>query len=155
MITRTMKALTRFSDVSPLEAIRRDMDRIFDDMTPFSRMRRGNGGFGMELWAPDTDMSETDEAYMVSVDLPGLTKKDVQVSYQDHRLTISGERKGETKEEKKDYIRQERYVGKFTRSFTLPTEIKEDKIKATFKEGVLSVTIPKVEAKKPKTVNID
>lgn len=150
-----MKTLTKFSDVSPLEAIRRDMDRIFDDMSPFSRIRRGNGGFGMELWAPDTDMSETDDTYLLTVDLPGLTKKDIQVSYQDHRLTISGERKKESKEEEKDYIRQERYVGKFTRSFTLPTEVKEDKIKAVFKDGVLTVTIPKVETKKPKTVTID
>lgn len=109
----------------------------------------------MELWAPDTDMSETDDAYLLTVDLPGLTKKDIQVSYQDHRLTISGERKKESKEEEKDYIRQERYLGKFTRSFTLPTEVKEDKIKASFKDGVLLVTIPKVEAKKPKTVSID
>jgi HSP20 family protein len=109
----------------------------------------------MELWAPETDMSETEEAFLLTVDLPGLSKKDIQVSYKDHRLTISGERKQESKEEEKDYIRQERYIGKFTRSFTLPGEIKEDKIKASFKDGVLSITVPKVEAKKPKTVTID
>lgn len=150
-----MKSLTKYSDISPLEAMRRDMDRIFDDISPFSRGRRGNGGFGMELWAPDTDMSETEDAFMFTVDLPGLTKKDIQVSYKDNRLTISGERKKETKEEDKDYLRQERYVGKFTRSFTLPGDVKEDKIKASFKDGVLSITVPKVEAKKPKTVTID
>lgn len=150
-----MKALTKFSEMSPLEAIRRDMDRIFDDISPFPRIRRGNGGFGVELWAPDTDLSETDDAYTLTVDLPGLTKKDIEVSYQDHRLTISGERKEESKEEGEDFLRQERYVGKFTRAFTMPTEVKEDKIKASFKDGVLTVNVPKSEVKKAKLVSID
>ena len=150
-----MKAMTKFSGMSPLEAIRRDMDLIFDDLSPFSRIRRGNGGHGMQLWAPDTDMSETEEAYLLTVDLPGLTKKDIEVSYGDNRVTISGERKEEKKEEGEDFIRQERYLGKFSRSFTMPADVKEDKIKATFKDGVLTVNIPKEEVKKPKKVSIE
>lgn len=141
--------------MTPLEAIRRDMDRIFDDISPFSRIRRGNGGTGLELWAPDADLSETEDAYSLTVDLPGLTKKDIEVSYQDHRLTISGERKEEKKEEGKDFLRQERYRGTFTRSFTMPTKVVEDKIKASFKDGVLTVSVPKAEVKKAKLVNID
>lgn len=150
-----MKTLTKNSDMSPLEAIKRDMDLIFDDISPFSRIRRGNGGFGMELWAPDTDMSETEDAYMLTMDLPGLKKDDVDVSYKDNRLTISGERSRETKEEEKDFIRRERYLGKFSRAFTMPADVMEDKIKATFKNGVLTVDIPKAEVKKPKKVSID
>lgn len=141
--------------MSPLEAIKRDMDLIFDDISPFSRIRRGNGGFGMELWAPDTDMSETENAYTLTMDLPGLKKDDVDVSFTDNRLTISGERSRETKEEDKDFIRKERYLGKFSRAFTMPADVVEDKIKATFKNGVLTVDIPKAEVKKPKKVSID
>lgn len=149
-----MKAVQKFSGPSPLDAIRREMDRFFDDITPFSR-RAGNGGMEMELWAPDTDMSETESEYLVTVDLPGISKKDIEVSYQDKRLTITGERKKEDKEEKKDYLRRERYFGKFVRSFTLPAGVKDNEIKAAFKDGVLTVRIPKTEVQKPKTVKID
>ena len=150
-----MKTPTIYSELSPLEAIRRDLDLIFDDISPFSKMRRGNGGSGMQLWAPDADMSETDDAYMLSVDLPGISRDDVEVSYSDNRLTVSGQRKEETKEEEEDFIRQERYVGKFSRTFTLPTEVKEDQIKASFKDGVLTVNVPKSEVKKPKQISIE
>ncbi|MFN1834167.1 Hsp20/alpha crystallin family protein [Balneola sp. MJW-20] len=150
-----MKTLTNKTDLSPLEMIRRDMDRMFDDMTPFSKIKFGNGGFGADLWAPETDLIELDEAYKLTVDLPGLNKNDVEVSYKDHRLVISGERKEETDEKKNGFIRKERYTGTFTRAFTLPSAIKEDQIKASFKNGVLTVMAPKAEVKKPKLINID
>ncbi|SHE90079.1 heat shock protein Hsp20 [Fodinibius roseus] len=149
-----MKAIQKKSELSPIESIRREMDRFFDDIVPFSR-REGGDGMRMELWAPDTDVSETDEEYIVSVDLPGISKEDVEVSYKDNRLTISGERQHEEKEEKEDFLRKERYHGSFTRSFTLPSAGKDDKIKARFKDGVLKVTVPKAEVQKPKTVPID
>ena len=150
-----MKTLTNKTDLSPLEMIRRDMDRMFDDMTPFSKIKFGYGGFGADLWAPETDLIELDEAYKLTVDLPGLNKNDVEVSYKDHRLVISGERKEETDEKENGFIRKERYTGTFTRAFTLPSAIKEDQIKASFKNGVLTVMAPKAEVKKPKLINID
>ena len=150
-----MKTLTKHSDLSPLETIKRDMDLIFDEISPLSGIRRGNGGFGMQLWAPDTDLSETEEAYTLTVDLPGLNKKDIEVSYKDNRLTISGERKEEKKEEGKDFLRKERYLGTFSRSFSMPSDVKEEMIRASFKEGVLTVNIPKAEVKKPKQVSIE
>lgn len=149
-----MKALQKKSDLSPVESIRREMDRFFDDIVPFSR-GLGDGGTRMELWAPDTDVSETENEYTISVDLPGTSKKDVEVSYKDNRLTISGKRQHEEEEEKKDYLRRERYQGSFTRSFTLPSEVKDEDIKAKFKDGVLKVRVPKSEVRKPKTVPID
>lgn len=109
----------------------------------------------MELWAPDSDLSETDNEYYLMVDLPGMSKKDIEVSYQNKRLTISGERKLEEKETTKDLLRKERYHGRFLRSFTLPEEIKEENIKANFKDGVLTVKIPKSEVQKRKLVPID
>lgn len=149
-----MKALQKKSDMSPVEAIRREMDRFFDDIVPFSR-RAGSEGMRSEIWAPDMDVSETENEYVISVDLPGITKDNVEVSYKDNRLTISGERQHEEKEEKEDFLRKERYYGSFTRSLTLPSACKDDKIKARFKDGVLKVNVPKAEVQKPKTVPID
>ncbi|MCW9705857.1 Hsp20/alpha crystallin family protein [Fodinibius salsisoli] len=148
-----MKAVERYSGLTPMETIRREMDRFFDDMTPFSR--KPGDGRKLALWAPETDMSETDDAYSITVDLPGVPKEDVEVSFQDKRLVISGERKSEEEKKDEDYIRKERYVGKFVRSFTLPSAVKDDKIKASFKDGVLTVNVPKAETSKPKTVAID
>lgn len=147
------KELTK--DLSPLDIIRRDMDRMFDDITPLSRFRFDNGGSLKDVWAPDTDLIEKNDAYELTIDLPGLKKDDVEVSFQDHRLVISGERKTETDEKTDGFIRKERYVGTFTRAFTLPGEIKEEKIKATFKDGVLKVHAPKAQVKQPKMISID
>lgn len=146
-----MKVLKRYSDSPALESIRRDIDHFFDDLVPFA-WRKENGGRKMELWAPDSDLRETESEYVITIDLPGTSKKDIEVGYKDNRLTISGQRE---KEEKKDYIRRERYSGQFLRSFTLPSAVKDDNIKASFKDGVLTVKVPKAEVSKPKTVQID
>lgn len=149
-----MKALTRFSDFPAMESIRRDMDRFFDDLVPFS-WREANGGKKADLWAPNTDLSETENEYVITVDLPGISKKDVEVNFHDNRLTISGERSSEEKEEKENYLRKERYTGRFLRTFTLPCAVKDEEIVAKFKDGVLKVNVPKSEVSKPKKVSID
>ena len=149
-----MKALTRYSDRPVLESIKRDMDRFFDDIVPFS-WRLENGGRSSSMWMPNTDMSETENDYIITVDLPGITKKDVEVNFQNNRLTISGERKKEKEEEGKDFIRRERYEGTFMRSFSLPTAVKEEDINAKFKDGVLTVTVPKAEVSKSKKIAIE
>ncbi|NGP89861.1 Hsp20/alpha crystallin family protein [Fodinibius halophilus] len=147
-----MKSVKRYSDLSVLESMRREMDHFFDDLAPFS-WKRGNGG--KEIWAPNSDMSETENEYLVKIDLPGLSKDDIEVNYKDHRLTIAGERKLEKEEDEKNMIRKERYFGTFVRAYTLPEAIKEDRIKATFKDGVLTIEVPKTEVKKPTKIQID
>lgn len=149
-----MKGLTKKSEMSPIESLRREMDRIFDEIVPFS-WRRDFDEFNGGLWAPATDLKETEDEYRITVDLPGIKKDEVKITFKDNRLTISGERYKEEEEKEEDFLRHERYTGKFVRSFTLPAGVKEDKIKARFKDGVLSVTVPKSEAKKPKVVEID
>src|SRR6056297_1495695 len=89
------------------------------------------------------DIEETGEEFKLTAELPGMEKKDVNISLKDDVLTISGEKKEEKKEQKKDYYRSERVFGKFQRSFRLPEIIEEDKIEAEFKNGILNVTIPK------------
>ncbi|MDX1639398.1 MAG: Hsp20/alpha crystallin family protein [Balneolaceae bacterium] len=149
-----MRSLAKRSEGSPIEALRREMDQLFDEMVPFSWMRE-QGGNGYDLWAPNTDMVENDNEYVIKMDLPGIPKEDVNITFKDNRLTISGERQQEEKEEKENYMRRERYVGNFLRSFTLPNAVKEDDIKAKFKDGVLRITVRKTEESKPKTVKID
>ncbi|MEX0770513.1 MAG: Hsp20/alpha crystallin family protein [Balneolaceae bacterium] len=149
-----MKMLKSYSEPKSIRQFRRDMERFFDDVMPFSWTRE-NGGSLLDTWAPSSDISEDEKEYTLQMDLPGIEKEDVKVSYQEGRLIITGERKHEEKEEKKDYIRRERSAGSFYRAFKLPDEVREDEIKAIFKEGVLNVHIPKAEVSKPKEVKID
>lgn len=151
---RQMKTLIKHSEPSIIDEFRNEMDRFFDDIVPFS-IRKRNGDSAMDTWSPMTDLSETETEYKIVLDLPGIEKKDIKISMQEHRLIISGERKKEEKEEKRDFMRRERYFGSFYRAFTLPESIKEDAVKAQFKDGVLVVTVPKSEVKKPKSIKIE
>ncbi|MGF1669646.1 MAG: Hsp20/alpha crystallin family protein [Balneolaceae bacterium] len=149
-----MKVMKKQSEPSAIDTMRREMDRFFDDLVPFS-WRKENGGRMIDSWSPNTDLTEDDDKFIVKMDIPGMNKDNIEVNYQDNRLIITGERKEEEEEEKKDFIRKERYHGSFYRSFTLPKAIKEDQIKAKFKEGVLTVNLPKTEISKPKTVKVE
>lgn len=149
-----MRSLLRYDEPSTIDVLRREMDHLFDDLIPLS-WRRGNGEKLVTTWNPQADLIEADDAFHVKVDLPGMTKQDIKVNYQDGRLTISGERKKETKEEAEGYIRRERTQGAFFKSLTLPAEVKEGDIKANFKDGVLHVNLPKKEPKKAKAVHIE
>lgn len=150
-----MNRIAKYTRQSPIESLKHQMDRFFDDLSPFTLRSNNESIMGLDLMTPDTDMMETEKEYTVAVDLPGFQKKDIKINYEGNRLIIKGSRKEETKEEEKDYLHRERYFGEFIRSLTLPTKIKEDKIKASFKDGVLTVTAPKVEVSQPKLVPID
>jgi HSP20 family protein len=150
-----MKITKRKSEPTAIESMRREMDRFFDELTPFSWMRETNGGSRMDVWAPNTDMSEDENEYVIKMDIPGMTKDDIEVNFEDNRITIRGERSEEEREEKKDYIRKERYKGSFYRSITIPKTVDEDQIKAKFEEGVLKVNLPKAEVSKPKEVKVE
>lgn len=105
-------------------------------------------------WTPAVDVQETDDAYLLEAELPGLNKDDVNVSFEDGVLTLTGERKFEEETEEKNYRRIERRYGTFSRSFNLGRHIDSDKVEATFKDGLLTVTVPKTEAVKPRTIEI-
>jgi len=105
-------------------------------------------------WQPSVDIWETDNAFTIIADLPGLKKKDVNVNVKDGKLEITGERIFENKKENGSYHRQERSYGSFNRSFHLPEIVLEEKITASFKDGILSVDVPKAEEVKPKSHEI-
>jgi HSP20 family protein len=137
-----------------------EMERRFEDWfrRPFSlvepswwpRLKMAE----MEEVTPKIDIYEDGDDFMVKAEMPGMRKEDIEVSLTDSMITISGEKKKEDKVEKKNYYRMERSYGAFTRSFRLPQEIQTDKAKATFKDGVLEVRVPKTEEAKKKEKKI-
>ena len=105
-------------------------------------------------WMPAFDMSETDKELIVKGEVPGMDKKDINITVSDGMLTIRGEKKHEKKEENEQYHRVERRYGAFSRTIRLPHEVEADKVDATYKEGVLSIRLPKSEAVEPKKIEI-
>lgn len=132
-----------------LTRMQEEMNRFFDDF--FGEQRRG---LAEGAWLPAVDVSETDSELMVRAELPGMSHEDIEINVQDNILTLKGEKKQEKKEEKENFHRLERSYGSFSRSFSLPAGVKPDDIKATFKDGVLQVTLPKAEEAKPKKIAI-
>lgn len=121
--------------MSPFGEFERRLDALF---------RRPFGLMGA-LAGPDVDIFEEGGDVVVKAEVPGMKKEEIAVEIRDDRLTISGEKKKEEKVEKKDYYRFERSYGAFTRSFTLPPGVRTDGAKATFRDGVLEIRIPKAE----------
>ena len=135
-----------FGDLTDMQ---QEMNRMFDD---FFGERRA--GLAEGQWLPAVDVSETESELVVRAELPGMTHDDIELNLQDNVLTIKGEKKQEKKDEKENYHRLERSYGSFARSFSLPASVKQDDIKASFKDGILEVTLPKTEDVKPKKIAI-
>jgi len=106
-------------------------------------------------WLPALDVSETDDAVQVTAELPGVDPNEVDISLSEDVLTISGEKKAEREEKGRDYHRIERAFGSFTRSVRLPAAVDPDKVEATFKDGVLTINLPKREEAKTRKVKIE
>ena len=108
-------------------------------------------------WSPRVDVQENEKEILIDVEVPGLEKKDIKVEVKDDTLTISGERKYEKKDKDSESCRVERHYGKFERTFGLPETVKSDKVSATYKNGVLTLKLPKTEKAIPKeiTVNVE
>lgn len=151
--------LTRYRRTVPATpAFTRDpffrlVDRFFDDMSVPGTFSLANGE-GEKSWLPAVDVEERDDAFLVTADLPGLEKDDIDVSLDDGVLTISGERKRETENETEGFKRFERVHGQFSRSFSLPQGVDVEAVGATFDKGVLTLTLPKVEVVKARKIAI-
>jgi HSP20 family protein len=117
--------------------------------------REGEDTSSLSNWAPAVDIAEDDTAFHIKADLPDVNKEDVKVSFDQGMLTISGERKFERVEnDKKKYHRIERSYGHYSRSFRLPETVAVDQLTAEFKDGVLSINLPKREDQKPRQIEI-
>jgi HSP20 family protein len=144
-------AITRWRPFRDMVSIQDEMNKLFDDFfgRPLVRTEWTEG-----VWTPSVDVSEDKDNVIIKAEMPGMNKDDVKISVQDGVITLRGEKKQETEEKDKNYHRIERSYGSFCRSFQLPTTVKTEKIKASYKEGVLSVTLPKTEEVKPKEIPI-
>jgi HSP20 family protein len=136
-----------------------DMDAFFNRLMPraFARWPQMSGDNGGKIeWAPSTDISETEQEYMIRASLPAVKKEDVKVTVDSGIITIKGERKQEKEDKSEKYHRVESFYGAFERSFSLPENANSDAISCESKDGVLTVHIPKTEPQKskPKQINV-
>lgn len=147
-------ALTRWTPAGDL--VRDRFSRLFEDA--FNDMLRPYGadaeGVSNRTWIPAVDIRETEDSLKLLVDLPGLQKEDVNITLENNVLTIAGERKLENEQRNDTYHRLERSYGAFTRSFTLAPTVQSDRVDAAFHDGVLEITLPKVEESKPRRISI-
>lgn len=144
------------SDLRSLRGIQREIDSVFDNfLRGFSFAPAVKEFTSSDFLAPNLDIAETDREYQVSLELPGVDENDVDISLSGNILTIKGEKKAEEKKDGKNYHRVERSYGSFQRSLTLPDEVNADKITATFQQGVLHLTVPKLEQKKTEVKKIN
>lgn len=133
-----------------LADLRDEIDRLFDSpLNGFSPALQSLGD-----WSPALDIHEDKENFVVKAELPGVKKEEVNVSFQDGCLTISGERKTETRSEDTEVYHTERFFGRFQRTVALPAAVAADKVKAQYRDGVLTITLPKTEEAKPKQIDI-
>jgi HSP20 family protein len=137
------------------DLLRGRMDRMFNEMLrelwgPVADSEE----VASRVWAPPVDIREGVDALTLTAELPGLTKEDVSITLENNVLTLSGERKFEKEAHGESYHRVERSYGNFSRSFTLPSTVKTDKVDARFENGVLTISLPKQEESKPRQITI-
>jgi HSP20 family protein len=154
-----MKQLTRFTrpqlnlwpSFNRWTSLHEELDRLFDfpfgNLAPAAQLANG--------WSPALDVYEDKDNVTVKVELPGLKKEDIHISLHENTLSISGERKTESKKQEGEVYRSERYFGQFQRAVTLPAPVAADKVKASYEDGILVVTLPKTEEAKPKEISIN
>jgi HSP20 family protein len=138
--------------VSPfrqLSSLQEQLDRLFD--APWSL----TNGQSLGDWVPALDMFEDKDNYVVKLEAPGMSKEAIDISLHDGVLSISGERKEEEKHEEGQTYRSERFFGRFQRSVSLPAKVNAEKVSASYKDGILTITLPKAEEAKPKQIAIN
>ena len=137
--------------VRQLSTLRDEIDRLFE--SPLSWFENGSQPFSSG-WLPAVDLYEDKDSVYVRAELPGMNKDEIDISLHEGVLTLSGERKFDKQYEKAETHRVERFTGRFQRSLTLPAPVEAGKVRATYKDGVLAITLPKVEEAKPKQITV-
>ena len=145
-------AIVRWEPLRDLLASQREFDRLFREA--FSPTL-SEGEVSTRTWAPAVDIFENGDSLVLKAELPGINPDDVEICVEDNTLYLKGERKFEKEVKEQNYHRVERSYGTFTRSFSLPNSVDADKVGANYKDGVLTLTMPKKEEAKPKTIKIN
>ena len=142
--------LSVWPDLGQLSTLQQEIDRLFD--APLTGLVRAPSF--LNGWTPALDLHEDKDQFVVKAELPGVKKENIEVSVQDGTLSISGERKSEEKFKDAGAHRTERFFGRFQRTVSLPGAVAQDKVKAEYKDGVLTITLPKTEEAKPKQIDV-
>jgi len=143
------KFLGKWEPFRDMLNLRADMDKVFKSF--FSGLPEEREGY----WAPIIDIEEDKNNIIVKIEIPGMKKDDIKVAVHGKILSVSGERKQESEVKDKIYHRIERAYGKFSRTITLPSEVDADKIKASYKDGLLRINLPKLESVKPRQIDVE
>jgi HSP20 family protein len=133
-------------------SMRDEMNRVLNEA--FGRSSNDESAWFAGAWTPPVDIYETDEALILKAELPGFTKDDINIELKDSTLLIKGERKHEADVKEGNYHRMERAYGAFQRSFMLPTTVDREQVKASYKDGILELRLPKVQAAQPKRIAV-
>lgn len=143
-------AITRYNRGSEFDTLRREMSRLFDDFLP----ARNGENQESSVWAPRADLSETDDAYVLAIDLPGVNRDDLDITVEDGMLKVSGERSMKDEQQSGQFYRIERAYGRFHRSFNFGSNVDPDHIEAQFDDGVLTIRVGKAEERKPRRIEV-
>ena len=151
LIRRQNADLWSWSPVEQLSTLREEINRLFD--SPFGELTRRIDLFNG--WTPALDLYEDTDNLIVKAELPGTKREEIDISVHDGTLTISGERKYEEKNQDAEPYRSERFFGRFHRTLALPKPVQSDKATANYKDGILTVILPKTEEAKPKQIQVN
>jgi HSP20 family protein len=150
-LTRYQRPEVAWPGFGRLSSLRDELDRLFE--SPWTELARTSQL--LSGWTPALDVHEDKDNFIVQAELPGMKREEIDVSLHDGALSISGERKTEKKYEEAEVYRTERFFGKFQRTVTLPAPVAADRVKAQYKDGILTITLPKTEAAKPKQIDVN
>ncbi len=144
-----MNSVTRWNPIRDFVSVQDEVNRVMNDV-----FGRGSGEGTAVVWQPPIDIEETPESYKVNVELPGMRLEDIKITVEDNRLVIHGIKTRTEEQKNATYHRLERVYGTFERSFSLTHAVKSDKIEATYRDGILEVTVPKAEEAKAREIPI-
>ncbi|HEX9024235.1 MAG TPA: Hsp20/alpha crystallin family protein [Geobacteraceae bacterium] len=144
-------AIVKYNPFRDLRAMQEQMNRLLD----MAWNREGGEELREGIWQPPVDIYEDENTVVIKAEVPGVDQKEIDIRIEDNTLTIRGERKHSQEVKKENYHRVERFYGTFQRSFSLPHTINQEQVKATCEQGVLTITLPKREEKKPKQINVE
>ncbi len=147
-----MSILTRYRPVDGFLSLPRDLDRWMDEALGAAGWGRGEN---LRQWYPMTDVSETPEHLILRLEVPGMTRDQVKISVENNVLTVRGEKQQEATQENENWYRSERSYGSFERSFSLPTHVDPDNVRASMENGVLTIKLPRREEARPREIKIE
>jgi HSP20 family protein len=147
---RPFRDITRWESLPTIETLQEEMNRLFHQLSP-----NGDGDSDLMAFMPSAELEDTPDAVHLKLEIPGLEAKDLDIQVSEHSVAISGERKSETKTEEKGAVRSEFRYGKFERIIPLPVQVKTDAAQAEYKNGILTLNLPKAAQEQKKVVKVE